>query len=62
MDIHDLAFTLYTQLVAHRHDASLDMDARVALGREAYRYAEAFITAKDQYIREQPVPGGDQGY
>ena len=40
----------------------LDVDARMELGREAYRCAEAFIAAKDLYIRELPVPGGEQIY
>lgn len=62
MDIHAIALTLYAQLVGHRQDANLDMDARIALGREAYRYAEAFVAAKDQYIRELPVPAGEQGF
>ncbi len=38
------------------------MDARIALGREAYRYAEAFVAAKDQYIRALPVPTNEQGF
>lgn len=62
MDIHDIALNLYSQLVGSRHDANLDMDARIALGREAYRYAEAFVAAKDQYIRELPVPASEQGF
>ena len=36
--------------------------ARIELGREAYRCAEAFIAAKDLYIREQPVGGMEPGY
>ncbi len=55
MDIHDIALTLYTQLVGGHAGKSLDDETRIALGREAYRYAEAFIVAKDQYIRELPV-------
>ncbi|MBN8715619.1 hypothetical protein LJB71_05430 [Thermomonas sp. S9] len=62
MDIHAIALTLYAQLVGRHPDASLDMDARIALGREAYRYAEAFVAAKDQYIRALPVPTNEQGF
>lgn len=57
MDIHDIALTLFTQLVGARSGTALDEAARIELGREAYRCAEAFITAKDLYIRELPVPG-----
>ena len=42
--------------------APLDADTRMALGREAYRCAEAFIAAKDLYIRELPVAATEQGY
>lgn len=62
MDIHTIALTLYAQLIGRQPATELDMDARIALGREAYRYAEAFIAAKDQYIREQPIPNMDAGY
>ncbi|WP_240126310.1 hypothetical protein [Thermomonas alba] len=62
MDIHDIALTLYTQLVGAHRDTPQDDAARIALGREAYRYAEAFVAAKDQYIREQPVPVNEQGF
>ena len=62
MDIHDIALTLFTQLVGAHHNPHLDDSARLALGREAYRYAEAFIAAKDVYIREQPVSEMEQGY
>ena len=34
----------------------------IELGREAYRYAEAFIAAKDIYIRELPVANVEAGY
>ncbi|WP_374249358.1 hypothetical protein [Thermomonas sp.] len=62
MDIHDIALTLYTQLVGAHRDTPQDDAARIALGREAYRYAEAFITAKDLYIRELPVSSSEPGY
>lgn len=62
MDIHDIALTLYTQLVGAHRDTPQDNAARIALGREAYRYAEAFIAAKDVYIRELPVATAEQGY
>lgn len=62
MDIHDIALTLFTQLVGAHRGGPLDADARIELGREAYRCAEAFIAAKDLYIRELPVPGTETGY
>lgn len=62
MDIHDIALTLFAQLVGAHRGTALDADARIELGREAYRCAEAFITAKDLYIRELPVPGAEQSY
>ncbi|WP_256646693.1 hypothetical protein [Thermomonas paludicola] len=62
MDIHDIALTLFAQLVHANGAQPLADEARIALGRDAYRFAEAFITAKDQYIRELPVPGNEQGY
>ncbi|MFN3702300.1 hypothetical protein [Thermomonas sp.] len=62
MDIHDIALTLFTQLVGAHGGAPLDADTRMALGREAYRCAEAFIAAKDLYIRELPVAATEQGY
>jgi hypothetical protein len=62
MDIHDIALTLFTQLVGAHRGAPLGADARMALGREAYRYAEAFIAAKDVYIRELPVATAEPGY
>ena len=34
----------------------------IALGREAYLYADAFIVAKDTYIRELPVVNVEAGY
>ena len=62
MDIHDIALNLFAQLVGAPRSAPLDDAARIELGREAYRCAEAFIAAKDLYIRELPVPGGEQIY
>ena len=62
MDIHDTALTLFTQLVGAHRGGPLDADARIELGREAYRYAEAFIAAKDIYIRELPVANVEAGY
>lgn len=59
MDIHDIALKLFAHLVGARGTAALDDAARIELGREAYRYAEAFIAAKDLYIREQPVSSQD---
>lgn len=61
MDIHDIALTLYAQLVHASNDAQADEAARIELGRAAYRYAEAFIVAKDLYIRELPV-GQQEGF
>ena len=37
-------------------------ETRAALGREAYKLAEAFILAKDTYIRELPASQIDAGY
>ena len=62
MDIHDIALNLFAQLVGAHRGAPLDADARIELGRQAYRCAEAFIAAKDLYIRELPAPGGEQIY
>jgi hypothetical protein len=62
MDIHDIAFTLYTQMVGASRGSLADEAARIELGREAYRFAEAFIAAKDLYIRELPVAGQETGY
>ena len=62
MDIHDIALNLYAQLVgANRTDLVSDA-ARIEMGREAYRYAEAFIAAKDLYIRELPASNTDPGF
>ena len=62
MDIHDTAFALFVSLVA-KHDLSNASDeTRAALGREAYKLAEAFTIAKDTYIRELPASQLDAGY
>ncbi|WP_240099627.1 hypothetical protein [Thermomonas flagellata] len=62
MDIHQTAFALFVALVG-KHDLDNASDeTRQALGREAYRLAEAFIAAKDAYIREQPVDPLAAGY
>lgn len=62
MDIHEIALTLYTELVGKQDLAGATDESRIALGREAYRYAEAFIAARDAWIFEQPVPEIDPGY
>lgn len=62
MDIHDIALTLFAQLVGTHRGSALDAETRIELGREAYRLAEAFIAAKDLYIRELPIANTDQGY
>lgn len=61
MDIHDIALNLFAQLVHANGNQAPSQDARIELGREAYRYAEAYIIAKDRYIRELPV-SNDQGF
>ena len=62
MDIHQIALSLYTEMVGKQDIAGASDESRVALGREAYRYAEAFIAARDAWIFEQPVPEVDPGY
>lgn len=62
MDIHDIALSLYTELLGKQDFAGASDETRVALGREAYRCAEAFIAAKDAWIREQPVPEIEPGF
>ena len=62
MDIHEIALSLYTEMVGKQDIAGASDESRVALGREAYRYAEAFIAARDAWIFEQPVPEVDAGY
>ena len=62
MDIHDIALGLYTELVGKQDIAGASAESRIALGREAYRCAEAFIAAKDIYIRELPAIEVDPGF
>ena len=62
MDIHQIALSLYTEMVGKQDIAAASDESRIALGREAYRYAEAFIAARDAWIFEQPVPEVDPGY
>ena len=62
MDIHDIALKLYAELVAANRNQLAGDAERIEVGREAYRYAEAFIAAKDAYIRELPVAGMELGY
>ncbi len=62
MDIHDIALTLYTALLSRQDPIASTDETRVALGREAYRCAVAFIVAKDDYIRELPVTDIEAGY
>lgn len=62
MDIHQIALSLYTEMVGKQDIAASSDESRIALGREAYRYAEAFIAARDAWIFEQPVPEIDPGY
>lgn len=62
MDIHDIALSLFTEMVGKQDIATASDESRIALGREAYRYAEAFIAARDAWIFEQPVPEVDPGY
>ncbi|GAB1407009.1 hypothetical protein MASR1M8_09280 [Thermomonas brevis] len=61
MDIHDIALKLYAELVGAR-SGPMDEAARIELGRVAYRCAEAFIAAKDLYIRELPAAGGEVSF
>ena len=61
MDIHDIALKLYAELLGARREP-MDEAARIELGREAYRCAEAFIAAKDLYIRELPVASGEVSF
>ena len=62
MDIHDLSFSLYTALAGTQDLSNASDETRAALGREAYKLAEAFIAAKDTYIRELPASQIDAGY
>ena len=56
MDIHDIALSLYTALVGNMDVGAASDETRAALGREAYRCAEAYVAAKDTYIRQLPTP------
>lgn len=62
MDIHEIALRLYIQLAASQPAEPADEQARIELGRQAYRYAEAFGAARDAWIRDQPVAAVDTGY
>ena len=62
MDIHDQAFALFTALASKQDLSNASDETRAALGREAYKLAEAFILAKDTYIRELPASQIDAGY
>jgi hypothetical protein len=62
MDIHDTAFALFAALIGKQDLSNASDETRAALGREAYKLAEAFVTAKDAWIREQPVPEIDPGF
>ena len=62
MDIHDTAFALYAALVGKQDLSNASDETRAALGREAYKLAEAFVSAKDTYIRELPASQSDAGY
>ncbi len=62
MDIHDTAFALYVSLVGRHDFGNASDETRAAIGREAYRLAEAFIAAKDTYIRELPASQLDAGF
>ena len=62
MDIHDIALTLYTALLGREDLTAATDETRVAMGREAYRCAEAFFIAKDAYIRELPITELEAGY
>ena len=62
MDIHDIAFSLYSALAGKQDLSNASDETRAALGREAYKLAEAFILAKDIYIRELPASQIDAGY
>ncbi len=42
-------------MVANADSSAATEASRAALGREAYLCADAFLAAKDTYIRELPV-------
>ena len=57
MDIHDIALTLFAQLVHANGSQPLTQDARIDMGREAYRFAEAYIAAMIRgYLPERAAP------
>ncbi len=62
MDIHDIALTLYASLLSRQDPSAASVETRVAMGREAYHCADAFVLAKDAYIRELPINEIDPGY
>ena len=62
MDIHDTAFALYVSLVGRHDFGNASEETRAATGHETYRLAEAFIAAKDTYIRELPASQLDAGF
>ena len=62
MEIHDTAFALYASLAGKQDLSNARDETRAAMGREAYKLAEAFIIAKDVYIRELPASQLDAGY
>lgn len=62
MDIHDTAFALFVSLAGKQDLSNASDETRAALGREAYKLAEAFVIAKDTYIRELPASQLDAGY
>ena len=62
MDIHDIALTLFTALLSRQDPNTATDETRIAMGREAYRCAEAFFLAKDAYIRELPISEIEAGY
>lgn len=61
MDLHEIALRIYIQLAASQPEPA-DEQARIELGRQAYRYAEAFNVAKDAWIRDQPVANVDSSF
>ena len=62
MDIHETSFALYVALVGKYDVSNASDETRAALGREAYKLAEAFVIAKDTYIRELPASQLDAGF
>ena len=60
--LDDIRFALYAALAGKQDLSNASDETRAALGREAYKLAEAFIAAKDTYIRELPASQLDAGY